>query len=89
MQDIYSELAMIRKLRHEYSMTNNKELLRDIVSHHKNVKTNLDNIRSLKYPITEMVDEEQHRHVLKQFPYSFDEYLNPNLELLKVNKFTI
>jgi hypothetical protein len=27
--------------------------------------------------------------VLKQFPYSFDEYLNPNLELLKVNKFTI
>jgi hypothetical protein len=90
MQDIYGELAMIRKLRHEYSMTNNKELLRDIVSHHKNVKTNLDNIRSLKYPITEMVDEEQkQQHVLKQFPYSFDEYLNPNLELLKVNKFTI
>jgi hypothetical protein len=92
MQDIYGELAMIRKLRHEFSMTNNKELLLNIVSHHKNVRTNLDNIRSLKYPITEMVDEEenqQHRHVLKQFPYSFDECLNPNLELLKVNKFTL
>ena len=92
MQDIYGELAMIRKLHHEFSMTNNKELLLNIVSHHKNVRTNLDNIRSLKYPITEMVDEEenqQYRHVLKQFPCSFDECLNPNLELLKVNKFTM
>jgi hypothetical protein len=33
-------------------------------------------------------DGESREKVVKKFPYSFDEYLNSNLELLKVNKFT-
>jgi hypothetical protein len=88
-QEIYSELAMIRKLRHEMNLTNNQELLSDIMSHHKNIQTNLDNIRLLKYPMIEIIEDGESREkVVKKFPYSFDEYLNSNLELLKVNKFT-
>jgi hypothetical protein len=87
MQDINEELAMIRKIKHELKKTNNQELLSEIVSHNKHIKTNLDNIRALKYPIIEIVQEGS-LHVLKQFPYCFDDFLNPNFELLKVNKFT-
>jgi len=86
-QEIYSELAMIRKLRHEMRMSNNRELLSDIVSHYKNIETNLDNIRLMKYPIMEVIEDDADTKIVKRLPYSFDEYLNPNLELLKVNKF--
>lgn len=87
-QEIYTELASIRKLRHEMMLSNNRELLSDIMAHYKTIQTNLDNIRLLKYPIIEIVEnEETGEKVVKKFPYSFDEYLNPNMELLKVNKF--
>ena len=87
-QEIYAELASIRKLRHEMMVSNNRELLSDIIAHYKTIQTNLDNIRLLKYPIIEIVEnEETGEKIVKKFPYSFDEYLNPNLELLKVNKF--
>ena len=87
-QEIYAELASIRQLRHEMMMSNNRELLADIMAHYKTIQTNLDNIRLLKYPMIEIVEnEETGEKVVKKFPYSFDEYLNPNLELLKVNKF--
>jgi hypothetical protein len=69
-------------------MNNDRELLSDIISHYKNIQTNLDNIRLLKYPIVEIIENgETGEKVVKKFPYSFDEYLNPNSELLKVNKF--
>jgi hypothetical protein len=87
-QDVYSELAMIRKLRHEMNLTNNRELMSEIISHYKNIQTNLDNIRLLKYPMIEIIEDgDSGDKIVKKFPYSFDEYLNPNLELLKVNKF--
>lgn len=82
MRDVYGELEMIRKL---YQMNNNRELLSEMVSHRKNIKNNLDTIRSLKYPIIEVVQEGS-THVLKELPYSLDVF-NPNLDLLKVNKF--
>jgi hypothetical protein len=85
MRDVYGELEMIRKLKHEYQMNNNRELLSEMVSHRKNIKNNLDTIRSLKYPIIEVV-QDGITHVLKQLPYSLDLF-NPNLDLLKVNKF--
>jgi hypothetical protein len=85
MRDVYGELEMIRKLKHEYQMNNNRELLSEMVSHRKNIKNNLDTIRSLKYPIIEVVQDGVN-HVLKQLPYSLDLF-NPNLDLLKVNKF--
>jgi len=89
-QEIYSALAAVRRLRHERNVGNNRELLADIMAHYKTIQTNLDNIRLLKYPIMEIVeDEESGEKVVKRFPYSFDEYLNPNQELLKVNKFTV
>lgn len=87
-QEIYNDLALIRKLRHEMRVNNDRELLSDIISHYKSIQTNLDNIRLLKYPIVEIIENgETGEKVVKKFPYSFDEYLNPNLELLKVNKF--
>jgi hypothetical protein len=85
MRDVYGELEMIRKLKHEYQMNNNRELLSEMVSHRKNIKNNLDTIRSLKYPIIEVVQDGV-THVLKELPYSLDVF-NPNLDLLKVNKF--
>lgn len=85
MRDVYGELEMIRKLKHEYQMNNNRELLSEMVSHRKNIKNNLDTIRSLKYPIIEVV-QDGITHVLKELPYSLDLF-NPNLDLLKVNKF--
>lgn len=87
-QEIYSELGMIRKLRHEMLLSNNRELLSDIIAHYKNIQTNLDNIRLMKYPIIEIIEDgESGEKRVKKFPYSFDEYLNSNQELLKVNKF--
>ena len=86
MQDVYSEMSIIRKLKSEYCKTNNKELLGDIAVSHKNIKKSLDGIRAIKYPVAEVVLDGDSM-VLKQLPYSPVELLNPNWELLKVNKF--
>jgi hypothetical protein len=86
MQDVYSEMSLIRKLKSEYSHTNNKELLGEIAASHKNIKKSLDAIRAIKYPVAEIVEDGESM-VLKQLPYSPAELLNPNWELLKVNKF--
>jgi hypothetical protein len=86
MQDVYGEMSLIRKLKSEYCKTNNRELLADIGACHKNIKKSLDGIRAIKYPVAEVVVEGD-LMVLKQLPYSPVELLNPNLELLKVNKF--
>lgn len=86
MQDVYGEMSLIRKLKSEYCQTNNKELLGEIAACHKNIKKSLDGIRAIKYPVAEVVVEGD-AMILKQLPYSPVELLNPNLELLKVNKF--
>ena len=88
MEIVYSELADIRKIMENYNITNNEKLLNDVVLKHQTIKSNINIIRSLKYPITEIVDEGIN-NVLKQYPFSFDEYLNPNIELLKVTKYSL
>ncbi|NBQ17408.1 hypothetical protein EBU24_03760 [bacterium] len=88
MEIVYSELADIRKIMENYNITNNEKLLNDVVLKHQTIKSNINIIRSLKYPITEIVDEGIN-NVLKQYPFSFDEYLNPNMELLKVTKYSL
>jgi hypothetical protein len=88
MEIVYSELADIRKIMENYNITNNEKLLNDAVLKHQTIKSNINIIRSLKYPITEIVDENS-ENVLKQYPFSFDDYLNPNMELLKVTKYSM
>jgi hypothetical protein len=88
MEIVYSELADIRKIMENYNITNNEKLLNDVVLKHQTIKSNINIIRALKYPITEIVDEGIN-NILKQYPFSFDEYLNPNMELLKVTKYSV
>ena len=88
MEIVYSELADIRKIMENYNITNNEKLLNDVVLKHQIIKSNINIIRALKYPITEIVDEGLN-NVLKQYPFSFDEYLNPNMELLNVTKYSM
>ena len=90
----------------EYGTTNNKRLLKDIALKHQTINDILTVVRSMKYPIHEVVEEtvydridddenfideskapKKTMNVLKQYPYSFDEFFNPNLDLLKVLKY--
>ena len=107
MNIIYNELSEIRSLMDEYNKNENKKILEDIARKHKLIHDNLTIIRSVKYPIHEVLQEtvydlidEQNNfidkskatkttlNVLKQYPYSFDDFLNPNLEMLEVIKYT-
>lgn len=107
MNIIYNELSEIRSLMDEYNKNKNKKILEDIARKHKLIHDNLTIIRSVKYPIHEVLQEtvydlidEQNNfidkskatkttlNVLKQYPYSFDDFLNPNLEMLEVIKYT-
>ena len=88
MEIVYSELADIRKIMEEYNIMKNEKLLNDVVLKHQVIKSNINIIRALKYPINEIVDENS-ENVLKQYPFSFDDYLNPNMELLKVIKYSL
>lgn len=88
MEIVYSELADIRKIMEEYNIMKNEKLLNDAVLKHQVIKSNINIIRALKYPINEIVDENS-ENVLKQYPFSFDDYLNPNMELLKVIKYSL
>jgi len=106
MKIIYAELAEIRRLMDEYNKTENKHLLRDVASKQVDINNALKIMRSIKYPIHEIVEQTIYNrvddegnfvdeskaskslmNVLKQYPYSFDDFLNPNLEKLKVLKF--
>ena len=107
MNIIYNELYEIRNLMDEYNQIKNKKLLKDIAIKHKTINNNLTIIRSVKYPIHEVLQETLYNliddennfidktkatkrtlNVLKQYPYSFDDFLNPNLEMLEVMKYT-
>lgn len=107
MNIIYNELSEIRNLMDEYNQNKNKKLLEDIAIKHKTINNNLTIIRSVKYPIHEVLQETLYNliddennfidktkatkttlNVLKQYPYSFDDFLNPNLEMLEVMKYT-
>jgi hypothetical protein len=107
MNIIYNELAEIRNLMDDYNQNQNKKLLQDIAIKHKTINDNLSIIRSVKYPIHEVLQESLYNliddennfidkskatkttlNVLKQYPYSFDDFLNPNLEMLEVMKYT-
>lgn len=106
MDTVYAEMANIRELLNEYGTTNNKRLLKDIALKHQTINDILTVVRSMKYPIHEVVEEtvydridddenfideskapKKTMNVLKQYPYSFDEFFNPNLDLLKVLKY--
>jgi hypothetical protein len=106
MDTIYAEMANIRELLNEYGATNNKRLLKDIALKHQSINDILTVVRSMKYPIHEVVEEtvydrvdneenfideskapKKTMNVLKQYPYSFDDFFNPNLDLLKVLKY--
>jgi hypothetical protein len=108
MQDVYSELAEIRRIMREYEIDGNKRLLKDVAQKHKTIKEMLNVIQSIKYPICEMIEETVYNYVdvdgnfldeskapkimlnvLKQYPYCFDDFLNPNLEKLEVQKYTM
>jgi hypothetical protein len=106
MDTVYAEMANIRELLNEYSTTKNKRLLKDIALKHQSINDILTVVRSMKYPIHEVVEEtvydrvdteenfideskapKKTMNVLKQYPYSFDDFFNPNLDLLKVLKY--
>lgn len=106
MDTVYAEMASIRELLNEYGTTKNKRLLKDIALKHQSINDILTVVRSMKYPIHEVVEEtvydrvdddenfideskapKKTMNVLKQYPYSFDDIFNPNLDLLKVLKY--
>ena len=106
MDTVYAEMASIRELLNEYGTTKNKRLLKDIALKHQSINDILTVVRSMKYPIHEVVEEtvydrvdddenfideskapKKTMNVLKQYPYSFDDFFNPNLDLLKVLKY--
>ena len=106
MDTVYAELANIRELMNEYSATKNNRLLKDIASKQKDISDILTVVRSIQYPIHEVIQETVYNrvdeegnfideskapkitlNVLKQYPYGFDDFLNPNLDLLKVMKY--
>ena len=108
MQDVYSELAEIRRIMREYEIDGNQRLLKDVAQKHKTIKEILNVVQSIKYPICEMVEETVYNYVdvdgnfldeskapkimlnvLKQYPYCFDDFLNPNLEKLEVQKYSM
>lgn len=108
MKDVYSELAEIRRILKEYAIDGNKNLLKDVAQKQKTIKEILNVVRSIKYPICEMVEETVYNfvddegnfldenkapkmvlNILKQYPYCFDDFLNPNLEQLEVQKYTV
>lgn len=93
MNIIYNELSEIRNLMDEYNKNQNKKLLEDVATKHKLINDNLTIVRSVKYPIHEVLQEtvydlidEQNNfidkskatritlNVLKQYPYSFDDF---------------
>ena len=108
MKDVYSELAEIRRILKEYAIDGNKNLLKDVAQKQKTIKEILNVVRSIKYPICEMVEETVYNfidddgnfldenkapknvlNILKQYPYCFDDFLNPNLEQLEVQKYNV
>ena len=108
MQDVYSELAEIRRILREYEIDGNQRLLKDVAQKQKTIKEILNVVQSIKYPICEMVEETVYNYVdvdgnfldeskapkimlnvLKQYPYCFDDFLNPNLEKLEVQKYSM
>ena len=108
MKDVYAELAEIRRILKQYAIDGNKNLLKDVAQKQKTIKEILNVVRSIKYPICEMVEETVYNfvdddgnfldenkapkmvlNILKQYPYCFDDFLNPNLEQLEVQKYTV
>ncbi len=108
MADIHEKLAEIRRDMHEYSISKNNKILETVAQKQKQIQDALIVVRSIKYPIHEMVTETIYNlvddegnfmdeskapkmdvNVLKQYPYNFDDYLNPNLEMLEVEKFAL
>jgi hypothetical protein len=108
MANIHEKLAEIRRDMHEYSVSKNTKILETVAQKQKQIQDALIVIRSIKYPIHEMVQETVHNlvddegnfmdeskapkmdlNVLKQYPYNFDDFLNPNLEMLEVQKFAL
>lgn len=108
MADIHEKLAEIRRDMHEYSLSKNNKILETVAQKQKQIQDALIVVRSIKYPIHEMVIETIYNlvddegnfmdeskapkmdvNVLKQYPYNFDDYLNPNLEMLEVEKFAL
>ena len=90
----------------EYNESQNKRLLKDVAAKQLVIGDILTVVRSVKYPIHEVIQENVYNlvdkegnfvddskasktklNILKQYPYSFDDFLNPNLELLKVLKY--
>ena len=108
MKDVYAELAEIRRILKEYEIDGNKKMLEVVAQKQKTIKDILNVVRSIKYPICEIVKEIMYNfvddegnfvdegkapkvvlNVLKQYPYCFDDFLNPNLEQLEVQKYTM
>ena len=106
MADVHEKLAEIRRNMEEYANTGNKKILEAVAQKQKHIHDTMNVIRSIKYPIHEMVKETVYNlvddegnfideskapkmdlNVLKQYPYNFDDYLNPNLEELIVQKY--
>jgi hypothetical protein len=108
MADIHEKLAEIRRDMHEYEISKNTKIVETVAQKQKQIQDALFVVRSIKYPIHEMVHETVHNlvddegnfmdeskapkmdvNVLKQYPYNFDDFLNPNLEMLEVQKFAL
>ncbi len=107
MKDVYSELAEIQKHMQQYEIDKNQKILEDVALKQQKIQNILNFVRSIKYPICEMVEKTVYNyidaegnfvdeskaskidlHILKQYPYSFDDFLNPNLEMLNVFKYS-
>ena len=108
MANIHEKLAEIRRDMHEYEISKNTKIVESVAQKQKQIQDALIVVRSIKYPIHEMVRETVHNlvddegnfmdeskapkmdvNVLKQYPYNFDDFLNPNLEMLEVQKFAL
>lgn len=106
MKDVYSELGEIQIHLEQYKLDKNPKILEDVAIKQKKIQNILNFVRSIKYPICEMVEETVYNYVdsegnfvdeskaskmmlnvLKQYPYNFDDFLNPNLEMLNVFKY--
>jgi Leucine-rich repeat (LRR) protein len=57
MDTVYAEMASIRELLNEYGTSKNKRLLKDIALKHQSINDILTVVRSMKYPIHEVVEE--------------------------------
>ena len=106
MADVHEKLAEIRRDMEEYDNTGNKKILEAVAQKQKHIHDAMNIIRSVKYPIHEIVQETVYNlvddegnfmdeskapkmdlNVLKQYPYCFDDFLNPNLDELNVIKY--